>query len=99
MPVVTELDLQPFDYTDPELRGDRFHATMTDLRQHDWLAESPLGYFVLEREAVEFFLRSRQLTFPGMKVAEVFGVSEGPLYEEIKRNILHINGDDHGRLR
>ena len=34
-----------------------------------------------------------------MKIAEIFGVSEGPLYEQMKRNILHVNGADHSRLR
>src|SRR5947208_659532 len=34
-----------------------------------------------------------------MQVAEVFGVTEGPLYDEISRNILNIDGDDHRRLR
>jgi cytochrome P450 len=32
-------------------------------------------------------------------VAEIFGVTEGPLHEEIKRNILNVDGDDHRRLR
>jgi cytochrome P450 len=34
-----------------------------------------------------------------MKIAEMFEVPEGPLLEEMRRNILHINGDDHRRLR
>src|SRR3954466_7431077 len=34
-----------------------------------------------------------------MQVAEVFGVTDGPLYDEISRNILNIDGDDHRRLR
>ncbi len=34
-----------------------------------------------------------------MKIAELFDVKEGPLWEEMKRNILHINGPDHTRLR
>ena len=34
-----------------------------------------------------------------MKIAELFDITDGPLYEEIRRNILHINGDDHRRLR
>src|SRR3954454_15555397 len=72
---------------------------MRELHDESWLAQSPLGYFVLDREAVEFFLRDRRLTFPGMKVAEVFGVTDGPLYEEIARNILNVNGNDHRRLR
>src|SRR5205085_3183622 len=58
-----------------------------------------LGFFVLDREASEFILRSKKVKFPGLQVAEVFGVTEGPLYEEITRNILNIDGDDHRRLR
>src|SRR5438132_8094026 len=54
---------------------------------------------VLDREAGEFFLRTRSAIFPGMKIAEIFEVTEGPLYEEMKRNILHVNGPDHTRLR
>lgn len=99
MALVTDIDVPQFDYFDPELRGPRFHERMRELHGQSWIAQSPLGYFVLDRQAVEFFLRSRKLTFPGMKVAEVFGVTDGPLYEEISRNILNINGDDHRRLR
>ena len=53
----------------------------------------------LDREAGEFFLRTRSAIFPGMKIAEIFGVTEGPLYEQMRRNILHVNGADHTRLR
>ncbi len=54
---------------------------------------------MLDREAVEFFLRTRAAIFPGMTIAQIFDVREGPLYEEMRRNILHINGADHTRLR
>jgi len=96
---VTELDLPVLDYTDPALRGERFHDALTKLRADTWLAAGPLGYVVLEREAAAHFLRTKRATFPGMKIAELFDITEGPLYEEIRRNILHINGDDHRRLR
>jgi len=99
MTLVTDLDLPAFDYTDAELHGPRFHATMSALRAQGWLASTPLGYVVLEREAAGFFLRSRSAEFPGMKIAEIFGIEDGPLYEEMLRNILHINGADHARLR
>jgi cytochrome P450 len=99
MPVVTELDLPFFDTNDPDLRGDRFHDEIEALRAKGWLANSPLAVMVLDREAGSFFLRTRSATFPGMKIAEIFGIEEGPLYEEMERNILHINGEDHGRLR
>ena len=100
MPQLAELDLPEFDYyADAELRGERFHEIMADLRERSWLAHSELAYFVLDREAASFFLRTRSATFPGMKIAELFGIDEGPLYEEIRRNILHLNGDHHRRLR
>src|SRR3954447_11088419 len=99
MALVTELELPAFDYADPTLRGPRYHETMAALRSRGWLAASQMGYFVLDREAVQSFLKSRSLTFPRMQVAEVFGVTDGPLYDEISRNILNIDGDDHRRLR
>jgi cytochrome P450 len=34
-----------------------------------------------------------------MRIAEMFGVEEGPLLEQMRRNILHVNGDQHRRLR
>jgi cytochrome P450 len=100
MPLLTELELPQFDYyEDTTLRGDRFHEVMSGLREKGWLAHSDLATFVLDREAASFFLRTKSATFPGMKIAELFGIDEGPLYEEIRRNILHLNGDQHGRLR
>jgi cytochrome P450 len=99
MPLVSDLDLPSFDYTDVELHGARLHETMRSLRAQGWLAGTPLGYAVLEREAASFFLRTRSAEFPGMKIAELFGIEDGPLYEEMRRNILHINGADHARLR
>ncbi|HEY4917738.1 MAG TPA: cytochrome P450 [Solirubrobacteraceae bacterium] len=101
MTLVSDLQLPAFDYTDASLRGERFHAAMANVRGEGegWLAQGPFGYMVLDREAAEFFLRSRSATFPGMKIAEIFGVREGPLFEQMRRNILHVNGPDHARLR
>jgi cytochrome P450 len=97
---VTELELPAFDHTDPSMRGERFHAEMARLRgSGSWLAQGPYGYLTLDRESGEFFLRTRSAIFPGMKIAEIFGVSEGALYEQMRRNILHVNGRDHSRLR
>src|SRR5947199_5688649 len=100
MALATELDLAFLDTTDASLRGEAFHESMSELRKHGWLARGPFdGLMVLDRESAEFFLRTRSAIFPGMRIAEIFGVTEGPLYEEMKRNILHINGADHTRLR
>ncbi len=99
MALVTELELPAFDYTDPSMRGESFHRAMSELRRSGWLAQAPHGYMTLDREAGEFFLRTRAATFPGMKIAEIFGVSEGALFEQMRRNILQVNGADHSRLR
>jgi cytochrome P450 len=99
MTAVSELDLPTFDHTDEAMRGERFHSAMAEVREQGWLAQAPYGYMTLDREAGEFFLRTRSAIFPGMKIAEIFGVTEGPLYEQMRRNILHVNGADHTRLR
>ena len=99
MTALADLELPSFDYLDPELRGARFHEAMAELAEQGWLATMPLGCVAVDREAGEYFLRSKSFTFPGMKIAELFSIVDGPLYEEIKRNILHINGADHRRLR
>ncbi|MDQ1632268.1 MAG: hypothetical protein QOC80_2240 [Frankiaceae bacterium] len=99
LPLVAELDLPFVDPNDPELSGEHFERTMTALAADAWLAKTPLGVLTLDREAGEFFLRCRDANFPGQLIAQLFGITEGPLREEIDRNILHIDGDDHRRLR
>lgn len=98
MIALADLDLP---YLDPEttLRGQPFHDALDSLAAQGWLARTPLGVAVLDREAGEFFLRSRQAVFPGQVIAEIYGVESGPLREEIDRNLLHLDGDVHRRLR
>jgi len=100
MTLATELELPSIDYTDPALRGERYNDAMAALHGHDgWLAQGPFGFIVLDREAGEMFLRTKDAVFPGLTIADIFGISEGPLHEEIVKNIISINGSDHGRLR
>jgi cytochrome P450 len=92
-------DLPLLDTDDADLRGPWFHETMRKLAGQGWLASTPLGALVLDRESAEFFLRTRSATFPGLKIAELFDINEGALAEELRRNILCIDGPDHKRLR
>src|SRR5829696_571882 len=97
---IDEVDLPALDYTDESLRGERFHEVLRDLREGSWVARAePVGWFVLDREAVAHFMRTRKATFPGRKLLEVQGVTSGPLYERLKGNLLDLQGDDHKRLR
>jgi cytochrome P450 len=93
------LELPEYDELDPTLRGPEFDAHMADLAAQSWIARGKLGYVVLDRESGEHFLRSKQATFPGKALAQMFEMTEGALGEEVARNILHIDGDDHRRLR
>jgi cytochrome P450 len=99
MTAVADLDLPRFDYTNPDLRGDRFHDTMQELRARSWIATSDFGYVVLDREAAGFFLRSRQAEFPGVYMFDVLGITDGPLRNSLSRNILTLGGEQHARLR
>jgi cytochrome P450 len=100
VPLAAELELPSFDHTDASLRGERYRQAMADLRGHDgWLAASPFGFIVLDRQAAEFFLRTKAAIFPGLTIADLFEITDGPLREEIVRNIINVNGEDHRRLR
>lgn len=100
MTLAADLDLPHLDHTDPNLRGDGYRAAMAALEGYDgWLAANPFGFTVFDRGSGEFFLRTRQAVFPGLTIARLFGIDEGPLHEEIVRNIINLNGADHRRLR
>ncbi|HEX4094556.1 MAG TPA: cytochrome P450 [Trebonia sp.] len=99
MTVVTELDLPEIDYNQPGFGPDTYHELLGAARRQNWLAHSPLAYVVLDAESGDFFLRSRQTTFPGRQIAELFGITGGPLHENVENNILNLTGDKHRRLR
>lgn len=100
MTLVTELDLPELDPSDPSLTGWKWHVEAHALMDSGkWLAKGPLSLVVLDREAGEFFLRSRAAEFPGKLLGQMFGITSGPLHEEISSNIINQSGDVHRRLR
>ncbi len=97
---LANVDLPALNYPDPELRGERFHEVMLELREGGWAATSEIGWlFVLDRESADFFLRSHSVEFPSKVVAAAFGITEGPLAEAIAENLISVEGADHRRLR
>jgi cytochrome P450 len=101
MSLVTELRLPEIDYNTPDFGPATYHERLAAARAAEpgWLAHSPLAYIVLDAESGDFFLRSRQARFPGQEIAEIFGVTTGPLAEHIGKNILNATGEQHRRLR
>jgi cytochrome P450 len=99
---VTELELPDIDLNSAELAGDNYHLMLASLPrpgERGWLARSPLAYLVLDHESAEFFLRSKDVAFPGIQIADLFGVSAGRLREQIESNIINQQGAQHRRLR
>lgn len=101
MSVVTELELPEIDYNTPDFGPASYHEQLAAARAASpgWLAHSPLAYVVLDAESGDFFLRARQARFPGREIAEIFGITSGPLADHIAKNILNATGEQHRRLR
>lgn len=99
MTLVGELDLPEFDFSDAEFVGEAYHAKLAELRERGWLARTPIAVLVLDRAAGDFFLRSRATEFPGRQIAELFGITSGPLFDHIDANILNLSDAQHRRLR
>lgn len=101
---LADLDLPEFPLPGPEVRGEAWHELMDGVVEDAaesglWLARNPIATLVADREAGEFFLRSRSARFPGEYLYETFGIQEGPLYEQIRHNLLNSEGERHSRLR
>jgi cytochrome P450 len=100
MEAVAELEVPQWDYTDETITGERFHEVMRELREESWIARAdPVGWIVLDHEAVAFFLRTSQANFPGILMLELQGITEGPMWERMKGNLLDLRGEDHKRQR
>ena len=100
-PIVSDLDLPFFDYNEPGLVGEVYHARLAAVREQGWLAQSPLALVVLDHASGEFFLRSKQTAFPGREIADLFGVTGGRLSLRrwrLRRPFhLELNGDIYRR--
>ena len=83
----------------PNMHGERLHATLSEARAVSWIARTDSGVAVLEREAAEFFLKSPALAFPGAELMELMGINDGPIHRVMERGLLGRSGDDHKRLR
>src|SRR5215472_3017649 len=96
---ISELALPEVDYNTPGFGPATYHQQLADARARHWLARTPVAYMVLDTEAGDFFLRSRQAAFPGRELVGLFGMTSGPLFDSVDKNIRNATGDRHRRLR
>lgn len=97
--LVSELELPLIEYNTPGFGPGTFHKLLAGARSQGWLARSPYSYVVLDAAGGDFFLRCRDAVFPGRELAALFGITSGPLFDSIDKNILNATGDRHKRLR
>jgi cytochrome P450 len=87
----------PFlDVLDPKF--DFESAEVTDARERNWYADSPIGPLILRHREAEDLLRDHRLT-SGEGFMESRGISSGPLYEWWTTAMMSVGVADHARLR
>lgn len=99
MSVVADLELPALDPADPTLRGERFHQQLAGLARESWLARTPLGVIVFDREVALEMLRDRRMSFPAVELIQLQGIAGGPVYERVANGLLAQAGEAHARLR
>src|SRR5579859_2811823 len=72
---------------------------MAELARESWIVKGMVSHVVLDREAGELLLRSKDTAFPARFLVDLFDMRSGALGEEVARNILHLDAADHRRLR
>jgi len=93
------IDDAPFlDFFSPEFQADPA-AAVAAVREHSWLARTPIGVLVIARDKVEALLVDPRLRSSLLDFVRLQGVSEGPMYESLARTLLAVDGPDHTRLR
>ena len=78
---------------------DEAHRIIADARRHAPIAVGPHGPEVLSYELVRTVLRDpRFVTAHGLGL-DLQGITSGPLWDRVTRNILGLDGTEHHRLR
>ena len=93
------LDSLPwFDPFTAEYEADP-HAVHRTVLAESPVARHPFGLAVLGYDAVQTVLRDRHFVNPPGLALEMYGITDGPVWDRVVSNILTIDGDEHTRLR
>jgi cytochrome P450 len=100
MPLVSDLDVPEFDFSDAALHGARFHEILKSPHQKSWLARSPFAYFVFDRRVVAEILRDRSLASPLRRWLQLVGITD-PAWLDWRLNgaVQAAMGPEHAKLR
>jgi cytochrome P450 len=98
MPTLAIEDLPLLDIDSTEYLTDP-HGTYRRLRERGWAAHSKRGIELLRYQEIYQLLRDRRLYWPMIRMLELNGVVDGPLYDYRSRALIALAGDDHARMR
>ena len=89
--------LDPFDPT----TQNRLNEHVAELHsQGHWIHRTPMWLSVIDYEAARELWRDDRLTAgTSATILELQGITDGPLHERAKRNILSVPLEDHTRIR
>src|SRR5581483_84905 len=91
-------DAPYLDMFDEEFMADPV-PVMARLQSESWLARTPIGAIAIGREQVQALLSDRRLRSSVPDIIRMQGVNEGPLFDQLSRSILALEGEEHTRLR
>lgn len=98
MPTLAIEDLPLLDIDSTEYLTDP-HGTYRRLREAGWAAHSKRGIELLRYQEIYELLRDRRLYWPMLRMLELNGVVDGPLYDYRSRALIALAGNDHARMR
>ncbi len=99
MSLATDHNLPSLDTLSPTFQQDAPDLIAALHAEGRWIATTPLGFAVLEAEAVRELAGEPRLRTFGHWLLEMQGITSGRLYESVGEAILFKEGPDHTRLR
>ncbi len=96
---LSDLDLAEIEIHDPDFVNDP-HAIYSAARKKNWVARFPMGYVVLDQQAMRDILMDDRCRTPNRDISAMVGVGKGTPFERFYDHFfLALDGEAHKRLR
>ena len=96
---LADLDVAEIEIHDPNFVNDP-HAIYSAARKKNWVARFPMGYVLLDQQAMRDFLMDDRCRTPIRDISKMVGVEKGTPFERFYDHFfLALDGEAHKRLR
>jgi hypothetical protein len=86
-----------------DLESEQFAATpyeiLDETRRRTWAARTHMGIMILSHTAAQELYADARLRQPGVETFKLQGIHDGVAYDWWANHLLHLEGDEHKRLR